>query len=708
MKSFPGKFPSVRGWALAPALLLGAGIMISACGDEEVPAPTTPAPPAPVPPPEPEPEPTGPATPEELLVTGITSSSITWSWGAVEGAIGYNVQFGPNSLAFTDTTPPPQPTTNTFWTVSNLAGNTTIHLRVRTIAGTLAEQVVGDWSDPAPGTTALPPAATALDAPGNFRSTDRDETSVSLAWDEVEDAAGYEVQEREAGDSGWQNSSCGGGGNEVTDTACVASGLSEGVAYDFRVRALPAAADTEFEESAWTGTTSAVTTLGATDPGAAGGGGELEITWSSDASDSLIFTWNRMGDARYETAGIRAVDISTSDPCDGKTFTLPNVDTTISVVNPPPGEAVGVCVRVEDDESTTSYAFGVAKPAAHAPFEGGETDENDSDRNRHLTTRLNWTGINEVEGFDFELRLVADPGRMDEINTDTDDDDIQAACSDGAFLAQRTATRTIAVSHAVTSGLTPYTGYLLCVRHRNGAGATNWIVPVDNAEHHTLPAAPPSPSPDSSRTAATNDGEDFDVTWTVDLRNRATVPWPKTGFVVMNTNPLPSSSTPKPEVCEDGGLIGDADVAETLDGIEFDRTYRRPMAHLANHYAFACIRAEAEDLATRLGPWTIGGRVTIPKKVAELTAEQAATTVTLTLEGHTDDDGADADWYYKANSPPHASCTDNGSNDLSDTTRTLTVGTNPGDLTAGTSYTYTAYGDEECTQPIDSVSFRAE
>ena len=82
MKSFTGKFASVRGWALLLALLLGAGLMISACGDEEVPTPTAPAPaptPTPTPTPEPEPEPTGPATPENLRVTATTSDSLTWT-----------------------------------------------------------------------------------------------------------------------------------------------------------------------------------------------------------------------------------------------------------------------------------------------------------------------------------------------------------------------------------------------------------------------------------------------------------------------------------------------------------------------------------------------------------------------------------------------------------------------------------------------------
>ena len=171
-------------------------------------------------------------------------------------------------------------------------------------------------------------------------------------------------------------------------------------------------------------------------------------------------------------------------------------------------------------------------PARHAPDADGETDDIDSDQNRYVTTRLNWTGINVVEDFDFELRLVADPGRKNDIKNDSDDDDVQAACEDGSFLAQRTATRTIPISHAVTSSLTPYTGYLLCVRHLNSAGMTSWIVPQDEAEHHTLPAAPPAPASDPSRTAAADDGEMFNVAWTVDLEDRATVPWPKTGFMV--------------------------------------------------------------------------------------------------------------------------------------------------------------------------------
>ena len=109
MTSFTGKFSSVRGWALLLALPLAAGMMISACGDEEVPAPTTPAPPpapapTPTPTPTPDPEPTGPATPENLRVSATTSTSITWTWDAVEGAVGYQGQFSTDST-FTDADP---------------------------------------------------------------------------------------------------------------------------------------------------------------------------------------------------------------------------------------------------------------------------------------------------------------------------------------------------------------------------------------------------------------------------------------------------------------------------------------------------------------------------------------------------------------------------------------------------------------------------
>ena len=95
------------------------------------------------------------------------------------------------------------------------------------------------------GSTAAPPPATALDAPGNVRSTDQSDDSITLEWDEVDDAATYEVEQREPGGD-WDDASCGAADadNVVSDEECVASGLDSGTDYDFRVRGVPADDDT--------------------------------------------------------------------------------------------------------------------------------------------------------------------------------------------------------------------------------------------------------------------------------------------------------------------------------------------------------------------------------------------------------------------------------------------------------------------------------
>ena len=159
MKSLTGKFTSVGGWAPLLALLLGAGLMISACGDEEVPTPTTPAPapapaptPTPTPTPPPDPEPTGPATPSNLRVSASTSSSITWTWDAVEGVLGYQGQFSTDAV-FTDAGNPfliVAPATS--HTIKNLSGNMTGHFRVRSGTGTsLTDLTFSEWSDGSAG-----------------------------------------------------------------------------------------------------------------------------------------------------------------------------------------------------------------------------------------------------------------------------------------------------------------------------------------------------------------------------------------------------------------------------------------------------------------------------------------------------------------------------------------------------------------------------
>ncbi len=204
MKSFIGNSSSVRGWALLLALLLGAGMMISACGEEEVPAPTTPTPPpAPPPAPEPEPEPTPepPATPTGLHVDETTATSITWHWNAVEGALGYAVQVSMDETF--DDTDQIAITQETSFTATPVPPETSVYLRVRSGTGTpealaaalatgsLEGLLLSDWSTHVTGMTTavpLPPA------PANLRIKERGSDFIEWQWDATEGVAGYQSQ----------------------------------------------------------------------------------------------------------------------------------------------------------------------------------------------------------------------------------------------------------------------------------------------------------------------------------------------------------------------------------------------------------------------------------------------------------------------------------------------------------------------------------
>ena len=143
------------------AMFLGAGLVLSGCGDDDTattPAPAPPPPPAPAPEPEPEPEPPAPeapATPTGLHVDETTETSITWHWNAVEGAIGYAVQVSMDEMFDADDAI--APTAETHYTVSELEPETSVYLRVAAAAGTLEAPVLSDWSTHVTGMSAMPP-----------------------------------------------------------------------------------------------------------------------------------------------------------------------------------------------------------------------------------------------------------------------------------------------------------------------------------------------------------------------------------------------------------------------------------------------------------------------------------------------------------------------------------------------------------------------
>ena len=315
MKSLTGKFTSVRRWPLLLALLLGAGLMISACGDEEVPAPTTPAPtpppaPTPTPTPTPEPEPEGLAAPTGLRVSEKGRDFIEWSWTAVEGATGYGAQFSADG-EFTDADTVVL-VSGTSHRISNLDASTSGYLRVQAIAVDGSEIMRSDWTEAVSGTTAAPPPAVPLDVPGGLSVTDRGRDTLTLGWNSVLGADTYQVQQR-IDDAAWSSASCGGADNQVDGTECVASGLAAGTEYDFRVRAAPAADDTAtLAVSAWSSTASATTTGRAAITVDDGG---LNLQWKSEGTD-ITWIWDPVEDRALQplvdsyVALLRSVDVN--------------------------------------------------------------------------------------------------------------------------------------------------------------------------------------------------------------------------------------------------------------------------------------------------------------------------------------------------------------------------------------------------------------
>ena len=510
MKSFPGKFASVRGWALLLTLLLGAGILVSACGDEEVPAPTTPTPaPAPAPEPPPAPEPTGPAVPTGLMMSASTATSITWSWNAVEGALGYQGQFSPDA-EFTASDPTfliVAP--NTSYTVQNLASNTTGYFRVRSGAGTsLTDLTYSDYTEAQSGTTGAPPPAVPLSAPTGISGSDRQRDSITVTWEEVDAADTYEVAQR-AGGGDWTAAACGDSG-VVSTNECIATGLTSGTAYDFRVRALPASSDDTKATSAWSSTVSVETTgpAPATPITVTGGVG---LRWKSDAN-SITWDWDQVADRaeRDRIDHLVALRNRTNAECpklvypgDDVATGLPdNIADNTSVVwinygkkiaaersDSTAGNAYLLCVvRTWEDErsdGTKERRFGeVEKVWAATPPEVPTIPTTDAELTtaNRTTSELRWD-VKKDRGFRYRVGALSFPGGQESTT---------AKCEDSDLLGDATLTEPknrddIADTHRWKNP-PAYTRNHLCIRAENDDGMSSWT--KSTAARGTLPGKP--------------------------------------------------------------------------------------------------------------------------------------------------------------------------------------------------------------------------
>ena len=163
------------------------------CGGDG--APTTSPPPAPTPappaPPAP-PPPVPPAAPSGLRISASGEDFIEWTWNAVEGANGYDVQFSPNEAFTSEDEIIARTGEELSYRRQGLAASTSAYLRVRSASGSGDDRITSDWSTHVTGMTAAPePTIPPPAAPTGLRVSDRGENFLEWEWRAVPDVDGY-------------------------------------------------------------------------------------------------------------------------------------------------------------------------------------------------------------------------------------------------------------------------------------------------------------------------------------------------------------------------------------------------------------------------------------------------------------------------------------------------------------------------------------
>ena len=171
----------LRGLTVLLALMLGAGLVLSGCGDDDS-TTTTPAP-APAPP-APAPTPTLDA-PGGLTVASSGTDYIEFRWEAVEGASGYEIQLSMTEGDFSSVST--ASVTGTMHRFSVEPG-TTAYARVRAVSD---EANDSDWTEAVTGMSNAAPLVLGVPTV-RVKATGLD--FLEWEWDAVDDAQGYQLQ----------------------------------------------------------------------------------------------------------------------------------------------------------------------------------------------------------------------------------------------------------------------------------------------------------------------------------------------------------------------------------------------------------------------------------------------------------------------------------------------------------------------------------
>ena len=474
--------------------------------------------------------------PTGLEVSGQSDDYLEWSWNAVEGATSYDAQISLDDNNFS----PPSGTFNGLTRrthrVSNLDASDVVFLRVRAVVGTRQSS----WSAAVRGQTDPPPVVP-LTTPAGLAASNPGRNSINLDWNDVTNANHYEVEQRASGGSFVAATCRATDDNEPATSACVATGLTAGTEYGFRVRAIPADDADLQEESAWSSTVTATTT-GRQSVG--GGAGALNLTWRSNPT-SITWRWDQAGLVDYERKVLTSVQ-DRDTPCDtrgametqlGNSYTLPSLTTSDTRV---------LCVRTvttddagKETKGEWSYSWAVTSPAnpgvpsdgVQALFED-DLDGTDAKGGKTSALRYSVDYSNQPE-FDYEFRFYAD-------ESDKTNDNWPATNPTGAAAQRRclamTQNETItpggeAAPTTFESGidLVPFADYRMCYRAVNDDGFSDWAIPVGDASRRWTRALKPTIGSAGVRintdgTGNANGTTHFRLSWQITTSQDGTLP----------------------------------------------------------------------------------------------------------------------------------------------------------------------------------------
>ena len=159
--------------------------------------------------------------PSGAKAVSASATSIKVSWSAVSGATGYQVW---RSTSADSGFVAVGSVTETNRVCSSLTTGTTYYFKVRAYKEVSGSKVFGAYSS-------VVSAVPKLSSPTGVKATVSSSTSVTVSWNTVSGATGYEVWRSEKKDSGFSKTGA------VTETSRKCPGLTAGKTYYFKVRA---------------------------------------------------------------------------------------------------------------------------------------------------------------------------------------------------------------------------------------------------------------------------------------------------------------------------------------------------------------------------------------------------------------------------------------------------------------------------------------